>query len=154
MPDFHIDNHVTDGSDFQYGVTWDMARNQDIAEPVGSWVRDRFVPELDKRMAADGHLVAPYGALRNVQGKREFFMEVFSPRYSHLYSAVQNRPSLLVETHSLKAAKSRAWANYDIIRHSIETILLDPDELRSAVRETDRARSTRPGDLPAAPFDL
>src|SRR5450756_320892 len=37
-PDFHIDNHVTDGSDFQYDVTWDMARNQDIAEPAGSWV--------------------------------------------------------------------------------------------------------------------
>src|ERR1035437_182862 len=42
-PDFHIDNHVTDGSDFQYDVTWDMARNQDIAEPAGAWVRERFV---------------------------------------------------------------------------------------------------------------
>ena len=86
IPDFHIDNHVTDGADFQYDVTWDMARNEDIAEPAGAWVRDRFVPELDKRMEADGHLVAPYGALRNAGGKREFFMEVFSPRYSHLYT--------------------------------------------------------------------
>jgi len=76
----------------QYDVTWDMARNQDIAEPASAWVRDKFVPELDKRMAADGHLVAPYGALRNVNGKQEFFMEVFSPRYSHLYAALQNRP--------------------------------------------------------------
>ena len=33
-PDFLIDNHVTDGSDMQYDVTWDMARNQDIAEPA------------------------------------------------------------------------------------------------------------------------
>ena len=33
-PDFHIDNHVTDGSDMQYDVTWDMARNQDIGEPA------------------------------------------------------------------------------------------------------------------------
>src|ERR1043166_2134441 len=49
-------------ADFQYDVTWDMARNQDLAEPAGTWVRERFVPELDKRMAADGHLVAPYGA--------------------------------------------------------------------------------------------
>ena len=39
MPDFHIDNHVTDGADFQYDVTWDMARNQDIAEPFRSWVQ-------------------------------------------------------------------------------------------------------------------
>ena len=139
MPDFLIDNHVTDGSDMQYDVTWDMARNQDIAEPAGAWVREKFVPELDKRMAADGHMVAPYGALRNVGGKREFFMEVFSPRYSHLYAAVQNRPSLLVETHSLKTAKTRAWAHYDIMRHTIDTILLRPRRrCASAVREADR----------------
>jgi hypothetical protein len=154
MPDFLIDNHVTDGSDMQYDVTWDMARNQDLAEPAGAWVREKFVPELDRRMAADGHLVAPYGALRNANGNREFFMEVFSPRYSHLYSAVQNRPSLLVETHSLKAAKTRAWANYDIMRHSIDTILLDAEGLRRAVREADRAMIARAGDRAAAPVYL
>jgi hypothetical protein len=154
MPDFHIDNHVTDGADFQYDVTWDMARNQDIAEPAGAWVREKFVPELNKRMEADGHMVAPYGALRNVNGRREFFMEVFTPRYSHLYSAVQNRPSLLVESHSLKAAKTRAWAHYDIMRHSIETILLDPEGLRHAVREADREMMARAGDRNAPPVYL
>jgi hypothetical protein len=154
MPDFHIDNHVTDGADFQYDVTWDMARNQDLAEPAGAWVREKFVPELNKRMEADGHMVAPYGALRQVAGRREFFMEVFSPRYSHLYSAVQNRPSLLVETHSLKAAKTRAWAHYDIMRHSIDTILLDPDALRRAVREADAQMMARAGDRSAAPVYL
>jgi len=150
MPDFLIDNHVTDGSDMQYDVTWDMARNQDIAEPAGAWVREKYVPELDKRMEADGHLVAPYGALRN----REFFMEVFSPRYSHLYSAVQNRPSLLVETHSLKTARTRAWANYDIMRHSFDIITADAESLRRAVREADRAMSARAGDRSAEPVYL
>jgi murein tripeptide amidase MpaA len=154
MPDFLIDNHVTDGADFQYDVTWDMARNQDIAEPAGAWVREKFVPELDRRMAGDGHLVAPYGALRNAGGRREFFMEVFSPRYSHLYAAAQNRPSLLVESHSLKAAKTRAWAHYDIMRHSIETILLDPEGLRRAVREADREIQSRAGDRSAKPVYL
>jgi hypothetical protein len=154
MPDFLMDNHVTDGADFQYDVTWDMARNQDLAEPAGAWVRDKFVPELDRRMAADGHLVSPYGAMRSAAGKREFFMEVFSPRYSHLYAAVQNRPALLVETHSLKAARTRAWANYDIMRDSIETILLDPQALRRAVREADRQMAARAGDRTAPPVYL
>ena len=153
-PDFHIDNHVTDGSDMQYDVTWDMARNQDIAEPAGAWVREKFVPELDKRMAADGHLVAPYGALRGAGSSREFFMEVFSPRYSHLYVALQDRPSLLVETHSLKAARTRAWANYDIMRHSIDTILLDPEALRKAVRDGDKEMAARAGDRSAPPVYL
>jgi hypothetical protein len=154
MPDFLIDNHVTDGSDMQYDVTWDMARNQDIAEPASAWVRDKYVPELDKRMAADGHLVAPYGALRNVGGKREFFMEVFSPRYSHLYSAVQNRPSLLVESHSLKTARTRAWAHYDIMRHTFDIIAADPESLRKAVREADRNMAARAGDPSAEPVYL
>jgi hypothetical protein len=145
MPDFLIDNHVTDGSDMQYDVTWDMARNQDIAEPAGAWVREKYVPELDKRMAADGHMVAPYGALRNSGGKREFYMEVFSPRYSHLYSAVQNRPSLLVESHSLKTARTRAWAHYDIMRHTFDIVCADSESLRKAVREADRAMAARAG---------
>jgi len=167
MPDFHIDNHVTDGADFQYDVTWDMARNQDIAEPVRSWVRGKFVPELNRRMEADGHMVAPYGALSGgggggrggrggagAGGPREFYMEVFSPRYSHLYAAVQNRPSLLVETHSLKTAKTRAWANYDIMQHAVETILLDPEALRKAVREADREIASRAGNRTAEPVYL
>jgi hypothetical protein len=149
-PDFLIDNHVTDGSDMQYDVTWDMARNQDIAEPAGAWVREKYVPELDKRMASDGHLVAPYGAVRN----RQFFMEVFSPRYSHLYSAVQNRPSLLVETHSLKTARTRAWANYDIMRHTFDIITADAESLRKAVREADHAMSEHAGDHSAEPVYL
>src|SRR6185437_2057825 len=150
LPDFMFDNHVTDGADMQYDVTWDMARNQDIAEPARDWVNQAFVPGLNQRMSDDGHGVAPYGALREVNGKREFFMEVFSPRYSHLYSAVQNRPCLLVETHSLKSTRTRAWADYDIMKDAIETILKDPQGLRRAVRAADAAMMARAGDRNAA----
>ena len=102
-------------------------------------------------MAADGHLVSPYGALRKgASGNREFFMEVFSPRYSHLYTAAQNRPCLLVESHSLKTAKTRAWAHYDIMRASINTILKDPEALRKAVRDADKGVMAQAGD-PKAP---
>ena len=155
LPDFMFDNHVTDGADYQYDVTWDMARNQDIAEPVRNWVRKQFVPGLNQRMAADGHLVSPYGELEKLpDGHREFFMEVFSPRYSHLYTAVQNRPNLLVETHSLKDGKTRAWAHYDTMRDSIDTILKDPQALRSAVREADQATIAQAGDRNAPPVYL
>ena len=153
-PDFHIDNHVTDGADFQYDVTWDMARNQDIAEPARAWVNQKFVPELDRRMAADGHLVAPYGGLRGGANGREFFMEVFTPRYSHLYTALQNRPSLLVETHSLKTGRTRAWANYDIMKNAFETILLDPEALRKSVRDADKQLIASAGDKSAPPVYL
>lgn len=155
MPDFMFDNHVTDGADYQYDVTWGMAHNQDMGEPVRDWVNHRYLPELNRRMATDGHLLSPYGSLRErTNGKREFFAEVFSPRYSHLYSAVHNRPALLVETHSLKEAKTRAWANYDIMKHSIDIVLEDPQALRSAVRAADAKYAAMAGDRKAPPVYL
>jgi murein tripeptide amidase MpaA len=203
MPDFMFDNHVTDGADYQYDVTWDMAHHQDMGEPTRSWVNDRYIPELNKRMEASGHLVSPYGALRgggngeggqfgppggggqagaagqNGQpggaggnrvsggqggqgrgagapgsGRREFWVEIFSPRYSHLYTAALNRPCLLVETHSLKSPRTRAWANYDIMVHSINIVTEDPQALRTAVRNADAKYAAQAGDRSAPPVYL
>ncbi len=188
LPDFMFDNHVTDGADYQYDVTWDMTQHEDIGAPSRAWVNSRYVPELNKRMEADGHLVSPYGALRGdgpgipaagqaargasrpaptVQnadrvgggdndsarrtgkpsgnGQRDFFVEVFSPRYSHYWSGARNRPCLLVETHSLKLPKTRAWSNYDIMLHSIDIVTEDPQALRSAVRASDAADAAMAG---------
>ena len=198
MPDFMFDNHVTDGADYQYDVTWDMAHHADIGEPTAGWVNDRFIPELNKRMEAGGHLVSPYGALRGPGGAanggagqlgnqaggppgggaagggaggagggrrggngangqpttREFFVEVFSPRYSHLYTAFLNRPCLLVETHSLKSPKTRAWSNYDIMVNSIDIVTEDPQLLRKAIRAGDTKYAAMAGDRNAPPIFL
>ena len=181
LPDFMFDNHVTDGADYQYDVTWDMAHHGDMGEPTRGWVNDRFIPEINKRMEADGHLVSPYGALRGAgqgggrggqggggqggapdggprgdagSGNREFFVEVFSPRYSHIYTATLNRPCLLVETHSLKTAKTRAWANYDIMVHSIDIVTEDPQKLRTAIHASDAKYAAMAGDRNAPPIYL
>ncbi len=190
LPDFMFDNHVTDGADYQYDVTWDMTQHEDIGGPSRAWVNTRFVPELNQRMEADGHLVSPYGALRGDfpgtggagmsnasgprtaaqsngatattpaqgegdngrraarptgNGQRDFMVEVFSPRYSHYWSGARNRPCLLVETHSLKLPKTRAWSNYDIMVHSIDIVTEDPQALRKAVRDSDAADAAMAG---------
>jgi murein tripeptide amidase MpaA len=155
MPDFMFDNHVTDGADYQYDVTWDMAHHGDIGEPTRTWVNDRFIPELNKRMVSGGHLVSPYGELRrSADGKSDFFVEVFSPRYSHLYTAALNRPCLLVETHSLKDPKTRAWANYDIMVASIDIVTEDPESLRTSITSADEKYAAMAGDRNAAPVYL
>ncbi len=200
MPDFMFDNHVTDGADYQYDVTWDMAHHEDVGAPTGAWINSRYIPEINKRMEASGHLVSPYGALRGggngeagqfrsaaaeqsgvtgqggqtgagrrgnggqdgqpgaarvpSSGKREFFVEVFSPRYSHLYAAALNRPCLLVETPSLKSPKTRAWVNYDIMVNSIDIVTEDPQSLRTAIRNSDAKYSAQAGDQNAPPIYL
>ncbi len=154
LPDFFFDIHVSDGADFQYDVTWDMARNQDIAEPAGAWVRDKFIPEFSRRMSADGHFEALYNEfLPATSGKPELYMafgdRLFTPGLSHMYTAALNRPGMLVELHSLKPGRTRAWTSYDLIADSVETILVDPGALRSSVREADRQVMAQAGDRSA-----
>ncbi len=144
QPDFLFDNHVTDGADYQYDLTYDIAHHDDIAAPARAWVNGSLLPQLNAAMEKDGHRISPYGALQPnpVTKQREFFIEVFSPRYSHIYAATHNRPSLLVETHSLKTAKTRAWSNYDVMVHTIDQIADTPRQaqaLRKAVRDADAA---------------
>ncbi len=147
LPDFMFDNHVTDGADYQYDLTYDIAHNGDIGPASRDWVNKRFLPELNSRMQHDGHRISPYGELRvnPATGKREFFVEVFSPRYSHLYSAARNRPCLLVETHSLKSPRTRAWSNYDLMFHAIDIVTEQPGLLHRAVQDSDAADAAMAG---------
>ncbi|MCX6588784.1 MAG: M14 family metallopeptidase [Acidobacteria bacterium] len=140
LPDFFIDNHVTDGADFQYDVSIDTPMNQDIWENLARWTRERYLPALQDAMTTDGHVMGPYGGFRQ-RGRPESGFQTLgvTPRYSNGYLAAQNRPSLLVETHSLKTFKTRSWGHYNIMKRSIEILVRDPKTLWEAVREADRA---------------
>jgi hypothetical protein len=139
LPDLLIDNHVTDGEDHQYDVTYAMASGPEVAPSVADWSHDKFLPKLLERMEADGHVVAPYGSFENANtGYRG---DVFPPRFSNGYAAIQNRAGLLVETHSLKTFRTRIWAHYDLMRHALELTA----GLHSAVAQADRDVATMAG---------
>ncbi len=101
LPDLLIDNHVTDGGDAQYDATFAAHTEQDIAAPVGSWMKNQFLPELFRRLEASGHVPGFYIEGRAAGGKALAVMTA-SPRYSTGYAAARNRAALLVETHSLE----------------------------------------------------
>ena len=56
LPDFFVDDHVTDGADYQYDVTFSI----DSDGPASEWVHHTLEPELFARVTASGHLIAPY----------------------------------------------------------------------------------------------
>ena len=132
LPDLLIDNHVTDGEDHQYDITYGMATGAEVAPTVAAWSRDKFLPKLLAQMEHDGHVVAPYGSFESADAG--YHGTTFQPRYSNGYAAVQNRAGLLVETHSLKSFRTRIWAHYDLMRHALELTA----GLHSAVAKADR----------------
>lgn len=140
LPDLLIDNHVTDGGDAQYDVTVAAHTEQDIAPPVGAWVKNQFLPDLFRRLESLGHVPGFYIEGRAAGGKALAVMTA-SPRYSTGYAAAQNRAALLVETHSLKSFRTRVWSHYDIMRASLERVAETAAALRRASLEADRLQA-------------
>lgn len=140
LPDFFVDNHVTDGADYQYDVTYSLASDG----PAAGWAHRTLEPELLRRVTAAGHVISPYylnfaGATPDTGA----VVDVPAPRYSHGYARIQNRPGLLVEMHMLKDYRTRVTGNYELLRALLEVINRDATRLVEANRQADRQTIAR-----------
>lgn len=145
LPEFTIDNHVTDGSDYQWDATIALHTEGDMAPPMGGWLKAQYVKPLFERMEKDGHLVGWYAGFGRGAGSA-VPVSTFGPRYSTGYCAAQNRAALLVETHSLKSFRTRVWSHYDIMRHTLDLVAAQARPLAEAARESDAwAAGLKPG---------
>lgn len=119
-PDFFIDNHTTDGGDWQYIVQWDVPAHPGMDSAVVEASR-ALVADVMPKVDRDGFLTAPYfGGIDPANPERGIRLSAFGPRYSTGYQAAWNRVSLLVETHVLKPYEPRVWGTHSINRHAIE----------------------------------
>ncbi len=141
MPDFFVDDHVTDGADFQYDVTFQILDTPDVAPGTAKWIREEVTPELERRVDATGHLAFP--TLIDLNDDTNPGLGRASPapppRFSDGYVILENRPGLLVEMHMLKNYKTRVNGNYEILRALLEVLNRDATRLIALNQEADRA---------------
>jgi len=146
-PDFLFDNHTTDGSDHQFlltlGVPWGAA----MPAATATWSR-RMYDSVTARCNAAGIKTAPYFELSDRSNPAApISIEDFSPRYSHGYAALINRPSVLVETHVLKPYGDRVRATYQLVTEVAKECIDETVRLKALNREADAAGSaTKEGD--------
>ena len=139
-PDFVIDAHVTDGADYRYDITYGMETGPNVPAPVSAWLKEAVVGRALPALVAEGHRVSPYIFLRDeTDPAKGQTGGPATPRFSHGYTVLQNRPSFLIETHMLKDYGTRVRATYDTVAALVETIGADPAGLRDAVRRADAA---------------
>ncbi len=142
LPDLYVDCHVTDGIDFQYDVTYAMEVYQNIDPEIAAWSTQTYLPALTASVEAAGHPIAPYIWPREDRDIRKGFVSgAATPRFSTGYAAVQNRPALLVETHSLKPYETRVWATYEILVSTLRILNDRGNELRRIVTRADERAS-------------
>lgn len=110
QPDFYIDNHTTNGADYQYHITYGIETHRNIDPGLADFAKNTLMPFVIAETEQAGFLTAPY---------TEWYGDAITegvtdwpqlPRYSGGYAAVQNRLLLLVETHSLKPFANRVFS--------------------------------------------
>lgn len=139
MPDFFVDDHVTDGADYQYDVTFTIDNGPIVPSATSQWVVDTVTPELEKRVDASGHLASPtYITLNDdTDPAQGLGFNDDPPRFSTGYMTLENRPAMLVELHMLKDYKTRVTGNYEILRALLEIVNRDAEKLMALNQKAD-----------------
>ena len=139
MPDFFVDDHVTDGADFQYDVTFNADATPDVAPETAKWLRESVTPELERQLDAAGHVAFPNLInLNDDTDPAKGLTDISNPpRFSTGQMILENRPGLLVELHMLKDYKTRVTGNYEILLALLEVMNRDTAKLISLNRQAD-----------------
>jgi hypothetical protein len=136
-PHLHVDNHVTNGSDHAWVLTYSWAEAPQIRQPIDAWLKSQMPPVLAATREA-GHPVGPYVSLLDRSDPTKGFDSwVGGPRYSTGYFPLRNCPSILIENHAYKPFRDRVLANRDFLLALVDRIAAEPGRL---VRAVARAR--------------
>ncbi|MDH3784121.1 MAG: M14 family metallopeptidase [Acidobacteriota bacterium] len=138
-PHLHIDNHVTDGVQFDWELTYEWARSPQQSVAVSGWL-EQTMPGVLERVTSAGYPVGPYVSLLDSNDpSKGFDSSVQEPRYATGYYPLRNRPSILVENHSYKPYRRRVLVNREFMTALFDTIAEAPDRLVAATTAADRA---------------
>jgi hypothetical protein len=135
LPDFCIDNHCTDGADFQYRILYCLETHQHIHPALAKWAQNSLLPSLIHELERHGIPTAPYNEGNDL---REGIINApANPRLSTGYSAIQNRICLLVEAHSLKPYADRVYSTKALNETLLEYLNNNFNELMERNRIAD-----------------
>ena len=139
LPDFFIDDHVTDGADYQYDITYFLDTDNTTYPQLADWIHTAFTPELESKVNATGHFISPYIDFIGQTPDTGLTTQQSPPRFATGYVNLQNRPSMLVEMHMLKDYRTRVSGNYETLRAVLEIVNRDADKIIKLNRAADAA---------------
>lgn len=153
-PHLHVDNHVTNGADHAWVLTWMAAEAPRLDPAVDAWMAAHLPTVLADTEAA-GHPNGPYLALVdwNDPAKGVDWTGIQLPRYSTGYFPLRHRPSILIEMHAHKPYRERVLANRDFMDALIREVGASGEELVRAVAAAE-ARTVALGAADAEPSSV
>lgn len=146
-PDVFIDNHVSNGADYQYTLTHLFTQHNKLGGNLGNYLHDELIPGLEQKLAEKSWDITPYVNVFNTVPEKGFSQFMDHPRYSTGYTTLWNSLGMMVETHMLKPYKQRVEGTYELMKSMIELTEKDGEKiaaLRKAAFETFKNQRSYP----------
>jgi hypothetical protein len=111
-PDIFVDNHTSNGADYQYTMTLIATQHNKLEAPLGDFLQKTMLPFLYKDMKQKKWEMIPY--VDSFDETPDSGIMDFSDlaRFSTGYAALWNTIGFMPETHMLKPFKDRVWSTY------------------------------------------
>lgn len=135
-PDVFIDNHVSNGADYQYVLTHLFTQHNKLGGEMGAYLHDSFMPDIIGSLANKKWEITPYVNVFNMPPEQGFSQFMDHPRYSTGYTTLWSTLGLMVETHMLKPYKQRVEGTYALMESLIEVTEKEHDNIKKLRKET------------------
>lgn len=146
-PDIFIDNHVSNGADYQHVMTLLTTQHNKLGGAMGDYLNKTLEPAIYAAMKEKGFDLVPYVNHFDDtpdKGWPEFWD---SPRYGSGYGALWNTFSFVPETHMLKPYPQRVAATKALMESFIQFAAANGEKIRS-LRLAQTAAQRRVDSLP------
>ena len=119
-PDVFVDNHVSNGADYQHVMTLLSTQNSKLGGAMGEYLKNEFEPALYGAMKTKGFDLVPYVNSFGDTPENGWPEYWDSPRYVSGFAALWHCFSFVPESHMLKPYNQRVKGTYALMQSFIE----------------------------------
>ena len=129
-PDVFIDNHVSNGADYQYAITHLFTQHNKLGGNLGLFLENKMRPQLEKKLKEKNIIITPYVNVWGNTPEAGFSQFFDSPRYSTGYTTLFHTLGLMVETHMLKPYKIRVEQTYELLFSALDFTEMNSETIK------------------------
>src|SRR5215204_3398962 len=142
-PDVFVDNHVSNGADYQHIMTLLTSQHSKLGGVMGEFLNKQFEPALYTLMKGKGYDLVPYVNHFSETPEKGWSAFWDNPRYSSGYTTLWNTFSFTPETHMLKPYKQRVESTKALMESFIEFTSQHNKEIIKLRDQTKKQQETQ-----------
>ncbi len=140
-PDVFIDNHVSNGADYQYSLTYIQTQTDKLGKELGDFQKNIMTPSVAKNLKGKGIESIPYVNVWGGTPDKGYAQFFDSPRYTTGYTSLFNMIGYVVETHMLKEYSKRVGATYHFMESLLQFVDNNSEKIKSLRKKNSQQYS-------------